>query len=190
MIERCRERATREGLTDRVAFSVADAQALPFDDERFDAVITESVTAFPADKQRAVQEYARVTKAGGYVGLNEGTWLRTPPPPEVVAWVSQDVGAHVKPLTSAEWVTLLEVAGLHEAVTETHTIDTQQEAKGILQRYGWRGMARVLRRMLSLYARNPAYRRFVKGVGQAGVVPQTWTRTSAMAYTSAGSRAA
>ncbi|MGB2895419.1 MAG: methyltransferase domain-containing protein [Anaerolineales bacterium] len=171
MIERSRERASRERLTDLVTFRVADAQDLPFDDGLFDAVITESVTAFPEDKQKAVMEYARVTKPGGYVGLNEGTWLKVPPPPEIVAWASQDLGASVKPLTSAEWVGLLEVAGLRNVVVNTYEINTQEEAKGILGRYGWGGMIRVMRRMLTLYARNPAYRRFVKEVREGGIAP-------------------
>ncbi len=47
MIERSRERARRENLVNRVEFRVADAQDLPFENELFDAVITESVTAFP-----------------------------------------------------------------------------------------------------------------------------------------------
>jgi ubiquinone/menaquinone biosynthesis C-methylase UbiE len=98
MIQRSRERAKREGVTDLVEFRVADAQDLPFEDGLFDAVITESVTAFPEDKQRAVDEYVRVTKPGGYVGLNESVWLKTPPPPDVVAWASQDVGANVQPV--------------------------------------------------------------------------------------------
>ena len=100
MVERSRERAQREAVADRVEFRVADAQDLPFDDNLFDAVTTESVTAFPEDKQRAVNEYVRVTKPGGYVGLNESTWLKVPPPPEVVAWAYQDLGANVKAMTS------------------------------------------------------------------------------------------
>ena len=111
MIERSKERSKREGVADRVEFRVADAQDLPFEDDLFDAVITESVTAFPEDKQGAVNEYVRVTKPGGYVGLNESTWLKVPPPPELVAWASQDLGANVKPLTSGDWVGLLERAG-------------------------------------------------------------------------------
>ena len=47
MVERSKERAKRERLKNRVEFRVADAQNLPFDDNTFDAVITESVTAFP-----------------------------------------------------------------------------------------------------------------------------------------------
>ena len=100
MVERSKERAQREKAADRVEFRVADAQDLPFEDALFDAVITESVTSFPEDKQKAVNEYVRVTKPGGYVGLNESVWLKAPPPPEVMAWTSQNVGANVQPLTS------------------------------------------------------------------------------------------
>ena len=172
MIERSRERAKREGIADRVEFRVADAQDLPFEDDLFDAVITESVTAFPEDKQRAVNEYVRVTKPGGYVGLNESTWLKVPPPPELVAWASQDLGASVKPLTSGDWVGLLEGAGLREIVVRTYAINTQNEARGILRRYGCRGMLRVLCRTLSLYAKSPDYRRFVKEVREGGITPE------------------
>lgn len=171
MIERSRERASREEVADRVEFWVADAQDLPFPDGLFDAVITESVTAFPEDKQRAVNEYVRVTKLGGYVGLNESAWLKAPPPPDVVAWVAQDVGATAQPLTSAAWTSLLEVAGLCEITARTYAINTQAEMRGILDRYGLRGMLKVWGRIVLLYARSPAYRKFVKQVGAGGLTP-------------------
>ena len=136
MIERSRERASRENLTDKVAFRVADAQDLPFGDGEFDAVITESVTAFPEDKQKAVHEYARVTKAGGYVGLNECVWLRVPPPPEIVAWASQDLGGAVKPLTPDEWVGLLE-----HAVCGTGRRRRTRSTPGKKPGGSWTGMA-------------------------------------------------
>jgi arsenite methyltransferase len=171
MIERADEMARREGVADRTEFRVADAQHLPFDDGVFDAVITESVTAFPEDKQRAMNEYARVTRPGGYVGLNESTWLKTPPPPEVVAWAAQEVGATVQPLTQEAWAGLLQNAGLSELEVSISAIDTRDEAKGILQRYGCLGMLRVFGRLLSLYVKSPAYRRFVKRVQQGGLLP-------------------
>jgi len=171
MIEKSKERARREHITDRVEFLVADAQALPFEDNYFDAVITESATAFPADKHKAVSEYARVTKQGGYVGLNESAWLKVPPPADIVAWATQNVGAQVEPLTSEGWTQLLEKAGLQEIVANTYEIDTQDEAKGILQRYGWREILRVLVRTLSLYIKSPNYRSFVKEVSASGVTP-------------------
>jgi arsenite methyltransferase len=171
MIERSRERAEREGVADRTEFRVADAQGLPFEDDTFDAVITESVTVFPEDKQRAVGEYARVTKPGGYVGLNEATWLKVPPPPEIVAWASQDLGACVKPLTSDDWASLLEDAGLTEIVVNVREVRARREAKELARRYGYGGMLRSIYRALSLYARNPAYRRFVKEVRKEGITP-------------------
>ena len=171
MIERSRERAAREKLTDRVEFKVADAQDLPFGDELFDAVITESVTAFPEDKQKAVNEYVRVTRPGGYVGLNESAWLKVPPPPEMVAWVEQDVGATVRPLTPDAWTGLLEAAGLKDIIAKVYTINTQDETKGILQRYSIGGMLGVIARTLLLYARSPAYRKFVKRVRETGLIP-------------------
>jgi arsenite methyltransferase len=175
MVERSRERAARENVVDKVEFKVADVQDLPFADNLFDAVLSESVTAFPEDKQKAVNEYARVTKSGGYMGLNESAWLKVPPPPEVIAWAEQDIGASVKPLTPEEWARLLQGAGLKEIVNQTYTINVQDETKGILQRYGFTGMMRILGRTLQLYTRSPAYRDFAKGVRQGGIVPDNLT---------------
>ncbi len=172
MVERSEERARREGVADRVEFRVADAQSLPFENDLFDAVITESVTCFPEDKQRAVNEYARVTRPGGYVGLAESTWLKVPPPPELIAWVSQDVGASVQPLPADDWVGLLEKAGLQDITAQVHPVDTKKEAGLLLRRYGLGGMIGSALRMLVLYTQNPAYRKFVKSVRQGGIVPQ------------------
>jgi arsenite methyltransferase len=172
MVERSEERAMREGVTDRVEFRVADAQDLPFGDGLFDAVITESVTSFPEDKQRAVNEYVRVTRPGGYVGLAESTWLKVPPPPELITWASQDVGASVQPLTADEWVGLLENAGLQDITMRIHPVDAKKETRLLLRRYGYGGMIESALRGLVMYARNPAYRRFVKGVREGGVMPE------------------
>ena len=171
MVERSKERAKRERVIERVEFRVADAQDLPFEDDLFDAVITESVTAFPEDKQKAVNEYVRVTKPGGYVGLSESTWLKTPPPPELIAWASQDLGANIKPLTSSEWAGLLASAGLGEIVAKTFAINVRNEGKGMLQRYGWGGMLRIFYRVFSLYATSPAYRKFVKEIRENEITP-------------------
>ncbi len=175
MVERSKERAQREGVADRTEFRLADAQELPFEAELFDAVITESVTAFPADKQRAVSEYARVTKPGGYVGLNESTWLKVPPPPEIIAWASQDLGATVKPLTTEEWRGLLIGAGLQDIVMRVSEISVSDESRGIMQRYGLGGMLRIITRTLRLYTRSPNYRQFVKEVRQDGITPENIT---------------
>lgn len=171
MVERSRQRAKREKLEKVVEFREADAQDLPFEEALFDAVITESVTAFPEDKQKAVNEYARVTKVGGYIGLNETCWLKYPPPADVVTWAAQDVGASVKPLTPEAWTGLLVAAGLKEIVMKTYAIKVQEEARGILKRYGLGESLKIMGRMLKLYLNSPAYRKFARSVRQDGVVP-------------------
>jgi hypothetical protein len=48
----------------------------------------------------------------------------------------------------------------------------QDETRGIVRRYGCRGMLRTLWRALRLYLRNPAYRSFVQGIRNSGLKPQ------------------
>jgi len=79
MIARSNERAEGVSVADRVEFRVADTQDLPFEDALFDVVIGESVVTFIEDKQLVVSECVRVTRSGGYVGLNEELWTETPP---------------------------------------------------------------------------------------------------------------
>jgi ubiquinone/menaquinone biosynthesis C-methylase UbiE len=172
MILRAGEMTLREDLTHLLEFRTGDAQELPFKSGTFDAVITESATAFPEDKARAVREYARVTVIGGYVGLNESTWLTIPVPTEIQAWASQDLGAAVNPLLPEEWVALLKNAGLNDIFSRVSPISIKEETRGILERYGLGGVLRTLGRTLKLYLKNPAYREFVKSVRQDGVKPE------------------
>ena len=103
MVEWARAQASREGLESRVEFRVADAQNLLFEDDRFDAVISESVLVFVPDREKAIHEYLRVSKPGGYISLNESTWLKTPVPEDVVRFLSQTfVGARLEAVGTVE----------------------------------------------------------------------------------------
>jgi ubiquinone/menaquinone biosynthesis C-methylase UbiE len=172
MVERSNEAAARAGVSDLVECRVGDAQDLPFEDDFFDIVITESVTAFPKDKQKAVNEYVRVTKPGGSVGLNETTWLRYPPEPGMEAWVEQDIGGNAKPQTTKAWIALLENAGLQEIESNVSPIQLSEEARSLMGRYGCRGMLRIFRRLIGLYVRSSNYRAFVKNLRQEEVIPE------------------
>ena len=57
---------TRPGTT-MAQFHVGDAQALPFDDDSFDAATMALVMAFLPDAAKAVAELARVVRPGGWV---------------------------------------------------------------------------------------------------------------------------
>ena len=162
MIDRSNERAKREGVENRVEFKIADAQNLPFEDALFDAVIGESITAILEDKQRAVSEYVRVTKPGGYVGLNETTWVKTPPPTELVEYVSRTWGVKAEIPTSDGWEELLGGSGLRDIVVRTYKISTLSEGVNRIRRYGLKHFLRVWHRFLSLYIVSPARRRIIK----------------------------
>jgi arsenite methyltransferase len=172
MVERANEAAARAGVSDLVECRVGDAQDLPFENNLFDIVITESVTALPEDKEKAVNEYFRVTKPGGYVGLNESTWIKYPPTPEMETWVKQDVGGSAEPQTPEAWNALLENAGLQEIESIVSPIKISDEAKGMMGRYGCSGILRIYRRLIGLYLRSSDYRAFVKRVSKEGVIPQ------------------
>lgn len=163
MIAWSRRRAQRARPDDRVAFSVADAQHLPFADATFDAVICESVTAFVADKPRAVREYARVIRPGGYVGLAEGVWLR-PPPADLAAYLAR-VMAGAEFLAPDGWSALLAGAGLTDLVVRRSTISARSQWKSELRRMDRDDLREYLRAWTtvgSLLVTSAPFRRYLR----------------------------
>lgn len=172
MIEWSKKQAERQGVTNRTTFRVADAQELPFEDNRFDAVITESVTSLMKDQPKALQEYVRVTKPGGHVGMNESTWLKSSPPPEVVAWWSVEYGGTPQFHTAEDWVRLMKSAGLKQVTDKTYNISFSSGFTDLVNRYGLWEMLKVYGRMFSLYRRSPEYREFLGNVKESGRMPE------------------
>ena len=72
LLERGRRRAEAEGFAN-VTFEVADAEALPFAEGRFDVVLSTFGVMFAPDHQRAAAELLRVCAAGGRIGLASWT---------------------------------------------------------------------------------------------------------------------
>ncbi len=161
MVALARERAQQEGVADRVQIRTADAQELPFEDDLFDIVLCESVTTFIDDKLRAVQEYARVAKPGGSVGLNEEIWLQTPPPAAFVEYVAHTWDIHTAVLTADSWMQMMESCGLEDVQVRTQRFDARREATQ-LGRYRLRDLLGMVSRSLSLYIRSPVFRRYTR----------------------------
>jgi arsenite methyltransferase len=157
MIDRADERAQQEGVEDKVEFRIADAQDLPFEDNIFAVVISEFVTGLLAEKQAGVNEYLRVARSGARIGLNEATWVKTPPPARLVKYLSHTFGIPGEILTPDGWTELLETSGLREMVVRTHQADalsnTWEDRKDVL---------RVWPKVLSLYVQSRAFRRFIR----------------------------
>lgn len=71
MLSVASKKIAKQGLEERVEVVVADAEALPFEDERFDAVtLVFGIRNFSAPA-RAVEELYRTTKSGGVVHIME-----------------------------------------------------------------------------------------------------------------------
>jgi ubiquinone/menaquinone biosynthesis C-methylase UbiE len=159
MLEWSHQRAREEQVEARVEFRLADVLELPFEAGRFDLVLAESVLAFVEDKPRAIRECVRVAKPGGYVGLNEGLWIK-PPPPEMVARVKEAIGPAIP--TVETWQTLWEASGLQERVVRIYQTGARAEIKSRLQWVGWRWALRAWGRALRLAIGNPAVRQSIK----------------------------
>ncbi len=160
MIDRAEERVRRRGLDQQVELHRADAQDLPFEDGTFDIVLSESVTGFAADKPKAIREYRRVTRHGGYVGLNEVTWLEGEPPRHIADYVSRAIGG-IRPETGEGWRELMTAAGLKEITVSACKIgylaQIVQEARTISPLDAVRAWARLA----ALYATRSVYRRAI-----------------------------
>src|SRR5512132_3558826 len=71
LLERGWLRAKADGLS--VTFKEADAEALPFDDLSFDAVVSTFGVMFTPNQDKAAAELLRVCKSGGKIGLANWT---------------------------------------------------------------------------------------------------------------------
>ena len=160
MVGQSRARARKEGVEDRVELAAADARRLPFEDDLFDAVLSESVNIFFEDKGQAMGEYVRVTRPGGYVGTTEMTWLK--PPSREVEDTFRDL-VYARALDSSGWKALMEEAGLQDVAGSAHPIDVSQESKGRFERYGRWGIVKILLRTVVMLLGDRRSRRFMGG---------------------------
>jgi len=89
LVETARGRAAAEDL--EIDFEVADAEALPFEDESFDFVVSAIGVMFTADHNQAAAELVRVCRPGGRIGV--ASWTAE----GFIGRLLKTVGAHVPP---------------------------------------------------------------------------------------------
>jgi SAM-dependent methyltransferase len=89
LLAKARARAEAEGLA--LDLHEADAEALPFPDASFDAVLSTFGVMFAPDHPRAARELLRVCKPGGRIGL--ASWT----PEGFIGELLRVVGRHVPP---------------------------------------------------------------------------------------------
>jgi ubiquinone/menaquinone biosynthesis C-methylase UbiE len=110
LLDRARERAAAERLA--LTFREADAEALPFADSSFDAVVSTFGVMFTPDQDRAASELVRVCKRGGKIGLANWT------PEGFIGQVFKTIGKYMPPPAGAKspalWGTRARLAELFE----------------------------------------------------------------------------
>jgi len=70
MLDQCRKKLVERGYEKRVELQHLDAEALPFGDRSFDAVVSGMVLGLVPDQQMAVREMVRVLGEGGVLALS------------------------------------------------------------------------------------------------------------------------
>jgi ubiquinone/menaquinone biosynthesis C-methylase UbiE len=110
LLERARERAAAERLS--IEFREADAEALPFANDSFDAAVSTFGVMFTPDQDRAAAELVRVCKSGGKIGLANWT------PDGFIGQVFKTIGKYAPPPAGAKspalWGTRARLAELFE----------------------------------------------------------------------------
>ena len=94
LLDRGRERAAAERLD--IHFQPADAEALPFPDASFDAVVSTFGVMFTADHNKAAAELVRVCRPGGKIGMANWT------PDGFIGQLFKTIGKHVPPAPGAQ----------------------------------------------------------------------------------------
>jgi ubiquinone/menaquinone biosynthesis C-methylase UbiE len=120
LLERGRARALAEGLP--IEFQEADAEALPFADSSFDAVVSTFGVMFTPNQDKAAAELLRVCKSGGQIGLTNWT------PDGFIGQMFKTLGKYLPPPAAAKsplaWGTrsrLNEMFGSAEARIKTES---------------------------------------------------------------------
>jgi ubiquinone/menaquinone biosynthesis C-methylase UbiE len=123
LLERGRERAAAERLHG-IDFREADAEALPFDDASFDAVLSTFGCMFAPNPPRVAAELLRVCRPGGRIAMANWT------PEGFIGQVFKAVGRHVPPpagVTSpALWGTRARLVELFDSGATQLTTETRQ----------------------------------------------------------------
>ena len=127
LLERGRARASAEGLT--IKFQEADAEALPFGDGTFDAVVSTFGVMFTPNQNQAAAELLRVCKPGGKIGLANWT------PDGFIGQVFKTLGKYLQPPASVKSPALWGTRGRLTEMFDAAAISISAEPRNFNFRY-------------------------------------------------------
>lgn len=127
LLERARERAAAERLN--VEFREADAEALPFEAESFDVVVSTFGVMFAPDHERSAAEMLRVCKRGGKIGLANWT------PEGFIGQLFKTIGKYLPPPSGAKSPALWGARARIAELFEPHAASVEAVQRHFVFRY-------------------------------------------------------
>jgi ubiquinone/menaquinone biosynthesis C-methylase UbiE len=128
LLERGRARAAADGLA--VEFKEADAEALPFADATFDAVVSTFGVMFTPNQDRAASELLRVCRSGGKIGLANWT------PEGFIGQLFKTLGKYLPPPAGAKSPALWGTKARIDEMFAGMARDIHTEPRHFVFRYG------------------------------------------------------
>jgi SAM-dependent methyltransferase len=128
LLQRGRERAQAERLQ-HIEFREADAEALPFDDGAFDAVVSTFGCMFAPNPRRVAAELLRVCRPGGQIGMANWT------PEGYIGQLFKTIGRHVPPPAGIDSPALWGTRGRLAELFENDATSIRAEPRHFVFRY-------------------------------------------------------
>jgi len=138
--------AISKGVGDRVAFRVADANDLPFQDQTFDGAIFQAALIF-TNKAKALHSVNQKIRAGGFLGVIELAWKK-PPSEKIVNRVRETLcAAAVNTETHEDWIRLFSQVGFE--VIHSELLDHKFNFSGMIRNEGLVSSLRIALKCVS-----------------------------------------
>jgi ubiquinone/menaquinone biosynthesis C-methylase UbiE len=163
MIQRAKERKQKNDAI-KTTFLEADAsKTLPFEDNTFDIVMTESVLNFIENKEHALLEFKRVAKPNGCIGLNEVYLINDEktPPEKILDTLNNSEFFQAKIMTEKDYRQLFEKVSLPLVYDRTGSIKAADEAKNLADRFGWWHIIKTTFKTLFLALTKKKHRKYL-----------------------------
>jgi ubiquinone/menaquinone biosynthesis C-methylase UbiE len=163
LIEEAKHLTGKGVIAKRLSFSVCDAMKLPFEDNLFDAAISQAMLVLVDDKIQAIKEAKRVVKTGGHAGWLELSW-KEEPTEEFLDYVSTVLCSYCmrKAETYEGWQEVFRKAGVPEVEIKRDTFRNS----GVLHMLKDEGLTNTMK-ILSRYIGNSEVRKRMKLINEA-----------------------
>ncbi|MBM3199491.1 class I SAM-dependent methyltransferase [Candidatus Woesearchaeota archaeon] len=121
-LEEAKVRAIKYGTQKKTIFEKEDATNLSYPDGSFDVVFCGNVTSLIADREKALEEYSRVLKTGGFLVAVPMYYVQKPSA-KLIKEVSKAIRVAIKPLYKEYWVEFFNVEPFQIYFQEDYCFD-------------------------------------------------------------------